>query len=162
VPRKVMYWFGVGAVIKDRLFTDPAFCKHRTTGREDYYYPSAEASRLAQASACDIWDWAVSCYEVGVDWAQMFTSKVHSTGFIMLRWVWSVLGGVVGRSCCAAGLHACICVVLARGWRHCGSSCARSASARHADSSWLPRSWMCRCTRRHAGTAEIESRTDCC
>lgn len=88
VPRQVMYWFGLGPVIKDRLFTDPAFCKHRTTGRTEYYYPSPEAARLAEASACDIWDWAVSCYEVGLDWAQMFTSKVHSTGFIMLRWVW--------------------------------------------------------------------------
>jgi hypothetical protein len=87
VPRKVMYWFGLGPVIRDRLFTDPAFCKHRTTGRDEYYYRSPEACRLSEASACDIWDWAVSCYEVGLDWAQMFTSKVHSTGFIMLRWV---------------------------------------------------------------------------
>jgi hypothetical protein len=87
VPRKVMYWFGLGPVIRDRLFTDPSFCKHRTTGRDEYYYPSPEARRLSEASACDLWDWAVSCYEIGLDWAQMFSSKVHSTGFIMLRWV---------------------------------------------------------------------------
>lgn len=97
VPRKVMYWFGLGPVIKDRLFTDPAFCKHRTTGRQEYYYNSAEASRLAQASGCNILDWAVSCYEVGLDWAQMFTSKVHSTGFVMLRWV-RLLGPAASRS----------------------------------------------------------------
>jgi hypothetical protein len=97
VPRKVMYWFGLGPVIKDRLFTDPAFCKHRTTGRQEYYYNSAEASRLAQASGCNILDWAVSCYKVGLDWAQMFTSKVHSTGFVMLRWV-RLLGPAASRS----------------------------------------------------------------
>lgn len=85
VPRKVLYWFGVGDTIKNRMFTDPSFCKHRTTGRDQYLYPSAEAKRLAEASGCDISRLDVSCYEVGVDWAQMFTSKVHSTGFIMMR-----------------------------------------------------------------------------
>lgn len=103
VPRKVMYWFGAAAVIKDRLFTDPSFCKHRTTGRDEYYYPSAEAARLAQASGCDIWSWLVSCYEVGVDWAQMFSSKVHSTGFIMMRWV----GVHCSSSAVAAILRSC-------------------------------------------------------
>lgn len=29
LPRKVMYYFGVAAVIRDRMFTDPSFCKHR-------------------------------------------------------------------------------------------------------------------------------------
>ena len=85
VPRKVMYWFGVAAVIRDRLFTDPSFCKHRTTGRQEYFYPSVEAARLAKMSRCDIMRTDVSCYEVGLDWAQMFSSKVHSTGFIMMR-----------------------------------------------------------------------------
>jgi hypothetical protein len=85
IPRKVLYWFGVGNTIKNRMFTDPSFCKHRTTGRDQYFYPSAEARRLAEASGCDITRLDVSCYEVGVDWAQVFTSKVHSTGFVMLR-----------------------------------------------------------------------------
>lgn len=85
VPRKVLYWFGVGDTIKNRMFTDPSFCKHRTTGRDQYFYPSLEAQRLAQASGCDISRLDVSCYEVGLDWAQVFSSKVHSTGFIMLR-----------------------------------------------------------------------------
>lgn len=87
VPRKVMYWFGVAAVIRDRLFTDPSFCKHRTTGRDQYFYPSPEAARLARASGFDINRRDVSCYEVGMDFAQMFSSKVHSSGFIMMRWV---------------------------------------------------------------------------
>lgn len=85
IPRKVLYWFGVGDTIKNRMFTDPSFCKHRTTGRQEYFYPSAEAQRLAQASGCDLHRREVSCYEVGLDWAQMFSSKVHSTGFIMMR-----------------------------------------------------------------------------
>jgi hypothetical protein len=68
------------------MFTDPSFCKHRTTGRQEYFYPSAEAQRLEQASGCDLRRRRdVSCYEVGLDWAQMFSSKVHSTGFIMMR-----------------------------------------------------------------------------
>lgn len=85
IPRKVFYWFGVGATIRDRMFTDPSFCKHRTTGRDQYFYPSPEAQRLAKDSGCDIMRPNVSCYEIGLDWAQVFTSKVHSTGFIMLR-----------------------------------------------------------------------------
>lgn len=85
IPRKAFYWFGVAATIRDRMFTDPSFCKHRTTGREEYFYPSEEAKRLAEKAGMNIWHWMVSCYEVGVDWAQMFSSKVHSTGFIMLR-----------------------------------------------------------------------------
>ena len=56
-----------------------------TTGRHEYFYYTPEAARLAEMSGCDIWELFVSCYEIGVDWAQMFTSKVHSTGFIMLR-----------------------------------------------------------------------------
>jgi hypothetical protein len=87
VPRKVMYWFGLGATIRDRMFTDPSFCKHRTTGRVEYFYNTPEARRLAEQAGCDIMELAVSCYEVGLDWAQMFSSKVHSTGFIILRWV---------------------------------------------------------------------------
>lgn len=86
IPRKVFYWFGIANTIRDRMFTDPSFCKHRTTGRREYFYPSAEARRLAAAAGCDIEQFMVSCYEVGLDWAQMFSSKVHSTGFIMLRW----------------------------------------------------------------------------
>lgn len=95
LPRKVMYWFGVGAVVRDRLFTDPSFCKHRTTGRDEYFYPSDEARRLAAELGCEIrWRKDVSIYEIGLDWAQMFTTKVHSTGFLMLRWVAPVM-------CCA-------------------------------------------------------------
>jgi hypothetical protein len=85
LPRKVMYYFGVGAVIRDRMFTDPSFCKHRTTGRHEYFYTSQEAERLAAASGCDLNSREVSCYEVGLDWGQMFNNKVHSTGFLMLR-----------------------------------------------------------------------------
>jgi hypothetical protein len=66
LPRKVMYYFGVGAVIRDRMFTDPSFCKHRTTGRHEYFYTSQEAERLAAASGCDLNSREVSCYEVGV------------------------------------------------------------------------------------------------
>lgn len=90
IPHKVLYWFGVGNTIKNRMFTNPSFSKHRTTGREQYFYPSAEAQRLAEASGCDLTRLDVSCYQVGVDWAQVFISKVHSTGFVMLR---SVLSG---------------------------------------------------------------------
>jgi hypothetical protein len=85
IPCKAFFWFGLGPTIRDRMFTDPSFCRHRTTGREEYFYCSMEAARLAEKSGCNIWDYIVSCYEVGVDWAQMFSSKVHSTGFIMIR-----------------------------------------------------------------------------
>lgn len=89
LPVKVMYYFGVAAVIRDRMFTDSAFCQHRTTGRDEYFYPSQEAARLAahlqREAGCDLLSHAVSCYEVGLDWAQMFSTKVHSTGFLMLR-----------------------------------------------------------------------------
>lgn len=67
----------------------PAVACCRTTGREEYFYPSPEAWRLAdqlqKVAGCDLMSRDVSCYEVGLDWGQMFTSKVHSTGFLMLR-----------------------------------------------------------------------------
>lgn len=104
IPRKVMYWFGVGNTIRDRMFTDPAFCKYRTTGRDEYFYPSDEAKRLAAAANCDLTKLFISCYEIGLDWAQMFSSKVHSTGFIMLRWVTGMGGCVIVCMCvCVCG-----------------------------------------------------------
>lgn len=84
-PRKVMYWFGVGNVIRDRMFTDPGFCKQRGTGRHQYFYPSRRSRLLHKAAGCNPLDPDTSVYEIGLDWAQMFNSKVHSTGFIMLR-----------------------------------------------------------------------------
>jgi hypothetical protein len=85
MPRKVLFWFGVGNVIRDRMFTDPGFCKQRGTGRDQYLYPTPMAARLHQAAGANISDPDTSVYEIGLDWAQMFNSKVHSSGFIMLR-----------------------------------------------------------------------------
>eukprot|EP00882_Tetradesmus_deserticola_P025637 GHRQ01028178.1.p5 GENE.GHRQ01028178.1~~GHRQ01028178.1.p5 ORF type:complete len:154 (+),score=44.74 GHRQ01028178.1:1629-2090(+) len=87
VPRKVMFWFGVANVIRERMFTSTSFTKHRGAGRHQYYYPSAAADRLHTDSRADKLDPNTSVYEIGLDWAQMFSSKVHSTGFIMLRCV---------------------------------------------------------------------------
>jgi hypothetical protein len=78
VPRKVFYDFGLDNIIRDRMFTDPTFCQHRSKGRQDYYYTSTEAERLHRAASRA--DLDTSVYELGADWAQMYTSKVHSTG----------------------------------------------------------------------------------
>lgn len=84
-PVKVMYWLGLGAVIRDMLFTNPEFCKLRGTGREEYFYTSAEAARLHQQAKVSLQDPDTSVYEVGLDWGNVFVNKSHSTGFIMVR-----------------------------------------------------------------------------
>lgn len=85
-PRKVMHWFGLGNVIRDRLFTDPGFCKlRRGNKREQYFYPSPEADRLHSKAKCSKDDRTIAVYEVGVDAGQMFVNKVHSCYFIMVR-----------------------------------------------------------------------------
>lgn len=83
--RKVCYDFGLANVIRDRMFTDPAFCKHRGTGRETYYYNTDEAARTHQRAGVSLHDRSVSGVELSADFAQTFHSKVWSTGFIMAR-----------------------------------------------------------------------------
>jgi hypothetical protein len=85
VPRKVFYWFGLANVIRDRLFTDPSWCKRRGTGRHEYFYCTAESARLHSTASCNPLDKDTSVYEVGLDWGQVFVNKVHSCGFIMVR-----------------------------------------------------------------------------
>jgi len=85
VARKVFYWLGLANVIRDRLFTDPGFCRLRGSSRSEYFYPSEESRRLHQSAGCSPTDLKVSVYEVGLDWGQVFVNKVHSCGFIMVR-----------------------------------------------------------------------------
>jgi hypothetical protein len=105
VPRKVLFWFGVDKVIRDRMFTNTTFCKHRGTGRHQYYYPSPAAERLHTESGADRADPDTSVYEIGLDWAQMFNSKVHSTGFIMLRCVLGARHRVASVPAASTGGH---------------------------------------------------------
>lgn len=84
-PVKVMYWRGLGTVIKDMMFTNPSFCSLRGTGRQEYFYTSKECARLHEKAKCSLADKATSVYEVGLDWGQPFVNKVHSCGFIMVR-----------------------------------------------------------------------------
>lgn len=85
LPRKVFHYFGLANVIRDRLFTDPSWCRRRGTGRAEYFYCTAESGRLHTMARCSSDDLDISVYEVGLDWGQVFVNKVHSCGFIMVR-----------------------------------------------------------------------------
>jgi hypothetical protein len=87
VPRKFYYDLGVESIIRDQLFTDVSWCAHRGQGRatpEDYY-TSTEAERLHAAANVTLQDLDTSVYELGLDWGNMYSSTVHSTGYLSLR-----------------------------------------------------------------------------
>jgi hypothetical protein len=84
---QVYYDFGLDNVIRDKLFTDPEWCKYRGEGRDvdDDYYCSDEACRLHAAAGVSLQDRDISVYELGCDYANMYKNKVHSTGFLTVR-----------------------------------------------------------------------------
>lgn len=89
------WYFGAPGIIRDRLFTNPAWTAVRGTGRdksdEGSYYASKEAERLDKALkekyGCPqgLDDPHTSTYEVGYDYVNMFTFKNHSTGVVVIR-----------------------------------------------------------------------------
>jgi hypothetical protein len=87
VPCSVYYDLGLVSIIRDRFFTDVEWCAQLGQGRTlaDDYYTSAECSRLHQASGASLLDKATSVYEIGLDWCQVFVSKVHSMGILCIR-----------------------------------------------------------------------------
>eukprot|EP00882_Tetradesmus_deserticola_P007756 GHRQ01008166.1.p1 GENE.GHRQ01008166.1~~GHRQ01008166.1.p1 ORF type:complete len:392 (+),score=63.85 GHRQ01008166.1:1269-2444(+) len=88
LPRKVYYDFGLEKVIREKFFTDPAWCAARGKGRDTPgdYYTSKEAKRLHEAApGADLNCPYTSVWHLGLDFCQWFKSKVHSTGFLTLR-----------------------------------------------------------------------------
>mgnify|MGYP001810129151 FL=1 len=83
----VFYDFGLEKVIREKFFTDPAWCTARGRGRNTPgdYYTSEEAKRLHEAAKADLGDLSTSVWHLGLDFCQWFKSKAHSTGFLTLR-----------------------------------------------------------------------------
>ena len=88
-PRWWYYDFGLQEVIKS-LFGDKDFCKLRTTGRgspDNDFYQSTEFQRLDAATGNRAGEHSSSCWEIGLDWANIFDRKSHSTGVLGIRCV---------------------------------------------------------------------------
>ena len=98
-PKKRFWYFGLGDVVRDRMFTDPVWCKLRGTARpadahdamppempEDFWH-SSEFQRLDDATGNILTDPAksASVYDIGIDWGQPFHFRQWSSGFIALR-----------------------------------------------------------------------------
>lgn len=83
----VFYDFGLEKVIRQKFFTDPAWCAARGKGRDTPgdYYSSAEAQRLHTAAKASLNCPYTSVWHLGLDFCQWFKSKVHATGFLTLR-----------------------------------------------------------------------------
>ena len=84
-PQYLLY-FGVGNSIR-QLFNSAEFCMRRAKDRDtNPWWSSPEARRLNEALGGRLFlDTTISPYALGFDFAQMFASKQHSSGLIMLR-----------------------------------------------------------------------------
>ena len=92
-PKKRFWYFGLANVLRNRMFSDPTWCKLRGTGREEEGQPydfwhSEEAARLDEATDnifTDDKERSVSTYDLGIDWGQPFTFRTWSSGYVALR-----------------------------------------------------------------------------
>ena len=73
-PRKRFWYFGLANVIRDRMFSDPTWCKIRGTGRDEEdqehdYWHSEEFTRLDNATGNILTDpnKSASTYDLGID-----------------------------------------------------------------------------------------------
>ena len=100
-PKKRFWYFGLGNVVRDRMFTDPVWCKLRGTARaadsgevmppgmpKDFWH-SPEFVRLNGATDHILTnpDKSASVYDIGIDWGQPFHFRQWSSGYIALRHV---------------------------------------------------------------------------
>lgn len=91
-PQKRFWYFGLANVLRDRMFSDPTWCRLRGTGRDDPdqpydYWHSPEFQRVNAASGGKLTEegTSASVYDLGIDWGQPFGWKQHSSGYIALR-----------------------------------------------------------------------------
>ena len=91
-PKKRFWYFGLGNVIKDRMFSDPTWCRLRGTGRDDEdqpydYWHSPEFACLNTATGNLLTDpdKSASTYDLGIDWGQPFEFRQWSSGYIAVR-----------------------------------------------------------------------------
>ena len=77
------------------MFGNVNWCLLRSTGRAEKdssgYYGAADAKRIdrhlqSMGSDVRLSDQCNSIYELGFDFGQMFTFKVHSSGIMAIRW----------------------------------------------------------------------------
>lgn len=91
----MFYYFGVGNVIRHKLFGNPWFCSVRGTCRDTDktgYYGASEARRINallrdKGADVQLTSSQNSIYELGFDFGQIFSFKVHSSGVLGIRWV---------------------------------------------------------------------------
>ena len=91
-PKKRFWYFGLANVLRNRMFSDPTWCKLRGTGREEEgqshdFWHSEEAIRLDEATDYILGNdqKSVSTYDLGLDWGQPFTFRTWSSGYVALR-----------------------------------------------------------------------------
>ena len=84
-PAKTFFYFGVRNAIQ-QLYHDPDFAGLVGCAREDNtYYNSKECARLHKEVGVEVNDQNCCVYDIGLDWAQLFHTKVHSMGIVALR-----------------------------------------------------------------------------
>ncbi|KAK9918436.1 hypothetical protein WJX75_004081 [Coccomyxa subellipsoidea] len=91
-PRKRFWYFGLANILRDRMFSDPTWCRLRGTGRNDPeqqydYWHSPDFQRVNEATGAKLTaeGTSASVYDVGVDWGQPFHFKQWSSGYVALR-----------------------------------------------------------------------------
>ena len=88
VPRKVFYYFELRQLIQRGFFGNKEWCGLRGTGRDEYpgdFYSSEEAKRIDARLGGALFHPDNSGYEIGMDWAQPYDFKQHSTGVVCIR-----------------------------------------------------------------------------
>jgi hypothetical protein len=87
VPAFPFIDFGVDNVIRDRMFSNPEFCRLMGSGRNEDgdWYQSPAAKSLHERARADISDPNTGCYELGIDWFEPFGKTAHSIGLVLIR-----------------------------------------------------------------------------
>ena len=98
-PKKRFWYFGLASLVRDKMFTDPVWCKLRGTARpadsgeamppdtpRDFWH-SPEFERLDRVTnkVLTTPGTSASVYDLGIDWGQPFHFRTWSTGYIAIR-----------------------------------------------------------------------------